>query len=149
MTISRNDRPTYLNFDGFNPDEYRFSRGGNNNLGGGRVTGRDGERMFIDLRTDRGRAAASEDTPGDSQSSLTSTLVDAGTGAAAGIAKGVIDDNPDFVSPPEDLRLEAGSPAIDAGDNSVIDALPGTDLAGEPRVVNDNIDLGAFEFQGE
>lgn len=108
MTISRNDRPTYLNFDGFNPDEYRFSRGGNNNLGGGRVIGRDGERMFIDLRTDRGRAAASEDTPGASQSSLTSTLVDAGTGAAVGIARGVIDDNPQ----PEPARLDTSVLAL-------------------------------------
>lgn len=48
-------------------------------------------------------------------------------------------------------RLTAGSPAIDAGDNSALD-LPTRDIVGNPRIVNGNggptatVDIGAFEF---
>ncbi len=82
---------------------------------------------------------------------------------------GNIDADPLLADPPgpdgvagtsdDDLRLLAGSPAIDAGDS---DALPGDinlDVAGGPRFVDDPatpdtgtgappfIDLGAYEFQ--
>ena len=43
-----------------------------------------------------------------------------------------------------DLRLTHGSPAIDAGMNSFV-TLP-TDLDGNPRIFNDIVDLGAYEF---
>jgi predicted outer membrane repeat protein len=43
------------------------------------------------------------------------------------------------------LRLQSGSPAIDAGDNSAPN-LPATDLDGNPRVVGAAVDMGAYEF---
>ncbi|MHB1132693.1 MAG: immunoglobulin domain-containing protein [Chloroflexota bacterium] len=45
-----------------------------------------------------------------------------------------------------DLRLTAGSPAIDAGDNSAVSA--GTDRAGNPRTFGATVDIGAYEYQG-
>jgi predicted outer membrane repeat protein len=65
-----------------------------------------------------------------------------------------IDTDPLFVDPPPivlgtggDLRLQAGSPAINAGINAANATT--TDLAGNPRIVEDTIDIGAYEFQGE
>jgi len=48
-----------------------------------------------------------------------------------------------FVSD-SDARLRSGSPAIDAGLNSANSTT--TDLAGNQRVVNSTIDMGAYEF---
>jgi hypothetical protein len=46
-----------------------------------------------------------------------------------------------------DLRLQASSPAIDAGDNAAISpSLGATDRDGNPRVVNGAVDLGAYEY---
>ena len=45
-----------------------------------------------------------------------------------------------------DFYLLPDSPAIDAGDNSLIPAGSITDLAGRPRIVNAIVDLGAYEF---
>ncbi|NLF62496.1 MAG: hypothetical protein GX574_15255, partial [Lentisphaerae bacterium] len=42
-----------------------------------------------------------------------------------------------------DFRLRTGSPCIDAGDNSVVKAE--TDLAGNPRIGNEVVDMGAYE----
>lgn len=73
---------------------------------------------------------------------------------------GNIYNNPKFARPPNpgldgvwgsddddygDLRLLADSPCIDAG---VISG-NGSDLDGNPRVVGDGVDMGAFEYQGE
>lgn len=64
-----------------------------------------------------------------------------------------LDDDPLFVEPVDpatapttagDLRLRASSPAIDAGDTSANDTE--FDLAGHPRVIDEAIDLGAYEF---
>lgn len=64
-----------------------------------------------------------------------------------------------FGSDDDDLRLRAGSPAIDAGDASVLPATVTTDHAGAPRFVDDPtapdiglgsgpaIDMGAYEYQ--
>jgi predicted outer membrane repeat protein len=46
----------------------------------------------------------------------------------------------------DDLQLKGGSPAIDAGDNS--GNIASTDLAGNPRITNEVIDLGAYESLG-
>jgi len=73
--------------------------------------------------------------------------------------QGNIDDDPLFINADEgDLRLQSGSPAIGAGDVSALPAdasdldrdgdtyetLP-SDLAGNPRVVEGFVDMGAFE----
>ncbi len=44
----------------------------------------------------------------------------------------------------DNLRLQAGSLCIDVGDNSAVTAA--TDLDGNPRIVNDTVDMGAYEF---
>ena len=77
---------------------------------------------------------------------------------------GNIGDDPlfaDAASPAAGLRLLAGSPCIDAGDNDAVPAEVTTDLGGDPRFVDDPetpdanagappmVDMGAFEFQPE
>ncbi len=109
MNISGSNRPTYLNFGGFNQDEYRFSTA-DNNIGRGRVIEGSGEHIATDLQTGHGQFDTIEVTPGDSQSGLTSTLIDAGTSAAAGVAESVIDDNPQ--PKPEPQRLDTSVLAL-------------------------------------
>jgi nitrous oxidase accessory protein NosD len=64
--------------------------------------------------------------------------------------RGNISANPKFTGT-SNFRLKAGSPAIDAGSNTVPD-LPSTDVAGNPRIINGNggttaiVDMGAYEF---
>ncbi len=48
-----------------------------------------------------------------------------------------------------DYRLQEGSPVIDTGDNSAIPSGVTTDRAGNPRVMNGRVDLGAYEWQTE
>ena len=78
---------------------------------------------------------------------------------------GNIQGDPLFVDPiGGDYRLSAGSPAIDAGDNTAMPAGIVTDLDGNPRFVDDPnspnlglpgngfveiMDMGAYEFQAE
>lgn len=50
---------------------------------------------------------------------------------------GNIDANPLFVGAPVDLRLNAGSPAVDAGNNAAVPGGVTTDLAGRPRFFED------------
>ncbi len=70
---------------------------------------------------------------------------------------GNIDDDPDFVSS-TDYRLSAGSPCIDAGDNTAVPAGITQDLDGAARFADDPdtpdtgngdapiVDMGAYEF---
>ena len=45
----------------------------------------------------------------------------------------------------DDLRLLPGSPCIDAGTNAALSRLVVVDLAGNPRIVNGMVDMGAYE----
>ena len=78
---------------------------------------------------------------------------------------GNVNADPLFADPGiGDYRLSAGSPAIDAGDNTAVPMGVTTDLDGNPRFVDDPgtpntgvpgngfveiVDMGAYEFQGE
>jgi hypothetical protein len=58
---------------------------------------------------------------------------------------GNLDADPLFISS-TNLRLQACSPAIDAGDNTAIPAGVTTDLDGNPRIYNSGtVDMGAYE----
>ncbi len=77
-------------------------------------------------------------------------------GGHAGL--GNIDADPLMVDPDNgDFRLSAGSPCIDAGDNTAVPQGVLRDLDGNPRFVADacagasgaTVDMGAYEFQGK
>jgi len=55
--------------------------------------------------------------------------------------------DPEFVDPAHNnFMLSATSPAVDAGDNTAADYTPSdTDLVGNNRVINDVVDMGAYE----
>ncbi len=58
--------------------------------------------------------------------------------------------DPYFVQPAEDnVRLATGSPCLDEGDVAAIPAGVTTDLDGNPRVLGDSVDLGAYEGEQE
>ncbi len=60
---------------------------------------------------------------------------------------GNLDDDPLFVDAGGgDVRLSAGSPCLDAGNNNA-PGLPATDHAGDPRISNATVDSGAYETQ--
>jgi hypothetical protein len=54
-------------------------------------------------------------------------------------------NDPRFVDPSGDFHLQSDSPCINAGKNSF---MAGTnDLDGNPRIVGDTVDVGAYEYQ--
>ncbi len=53
-----------------------------------------------------------------------------------------------YGGPTQTMALLPGSPAIDAGSNSLIPAGVTTDQRGSARIVNGTVDIGAFESQG-
>jgi hypothetical protein len=60
--------------------------------------------------------------------------------------EGNMDTDPLFVDAANgDYHLQAGSPCIDAGDNSAIPAGVIVDLDGNPRIINGIVDMGAYE----
>jgi len=60
---------------------------------------------------------------------------------------GNIGDDPLFANPQAaNFSLSANSPCRDTGDNGAVYAQ--FDLAGQPRVVNNVVDMGAYEYQG-
>ncbi|MEM0326706.1 MAG: right-handed parallel beta-helix repeat-containing protein [Desulfurococcaceae archaeon] len=62
---------------------------------------------------------------------------------------GNIQADPKFVDPQNgNLRLQENSPAIDVGCNSA-PSLPNTDRDGNPRIVGNTVDMGAYEYQGQ
>ncbi|MEN1728986.1 MAG: choice-of-anchor Q domain-containing protein, partial [Pseudomonadota bacterium] len=75
------------------------------------------------------------------------------TGCGANGGSNLVDANPQFLETPEppfdgvnsfgNLKLRAGSPAIDVGNNAVVSAAQ--DLSGNRRIVNNAVDMGAYE----
>ncbi len=66
------------------------------------------------------------------------------------------DADPLFVAAPDpdsapstagDLHLQAGSPAIDAGDTAALPVELTIDFTGDPRIANGTVDLGVYEIQ--
>jgi parallel beta-helix repeat protein len=83
----------------------------------------------------------------DSSSKLTITFSDIQGGYSGA---GNINADPLFVDAANgNLQLQAGSPCIDAGNNSVLPSGDSTDLAGNPRIVSGTVDMGAYEYQGQ
>jgi hypothetical protein len=59
---------------------------------------------------------------------------------------GNIDADPLFVdTKANNYHLRPGSPAIDAGNNSIIPLALSVDLEGKPRIVGNSVDMGAYE----
>ena len=52
---------------------------------------------------------------------------------------------PKFENAANDLRLQEGSPAIDAGDKAAVPADVTTDLDDKPRFCGNSVDTGAYE----
>jgi predicted outer membrane repeat protein len=82
--------------------------------------------------------------------SLDSVLLQGGCGGIveSGIAtacNNILTIDPQFVNdaPGGDYRLQNCSPAIDAGDNTIVTAA--TDLGGNSRIVGGTVDMGAYE----
>ena len=65
--------------------------------------------------------------------------------------EGNIDEDPMFVDTlNNNYQLLQGSPCIDAGNPDTTGLnLPPSDLAGQPRIYNGRIDIGAYEWQGQ
>lgn len=74
---------------------------------------------------------------------------DPGCGTIPTGSNGNISSDSFFVDPLVDnFHLQPVSPGVDTGNNTTPTALPATDLAGDPRIVNTNVDMGVFESQG-
>jgi hypothetical protein len=83
----------------------------------------------------------------NSTADVTYSDVQLGTGEPW-FGTGCIDADPMFRDALNgDYRLLSGSPCIDVGNNAAVPADVTTDLDGKPRIVNDTVDMGAFEAQ--
>lgn len=61
-----------------------------------------------------------------------------------------VDINPSFVNAPQgNLRLNVGSPVIDAGNNALVPAGVTLDLDNNPRISAGTVDLGPYEAQSD
>jgi len=68
-------------------------------------------------------------------------------GSTLNWGSGMIDSDPLFVdSATGDYHLASGSPCIDTGDPAFVPEPGETDIDGDPRIVNDIIDMGADEY---
>jgi hypothetical protein len=75
---------------------------------------------------------------------------------------GVINSDPSFVDPDnDDYKLSSGSPCMNTGSNEALlndlwdldedgdtDELIPFDLDGNPRIIDSNIDMGVYEYNG-
>ncbi|MEO0927681.1 MAG: Calx-beta domain-containing protein [Cyanobacteria bacterium J06643_13] len=105
----------------------------------------DSLKLFFDIRLDSIAIDISnniiEGTIGFN-SSRVSSLNDLGESAEDNL----LDVNPLFVDADEgDFRLQLDSPGVDAGNNDLADP-DDTDVAGNPRVYTDEVDIGAYEY---
>ena len=86
-------------------------------------------------------------TTNDNNLTINNSIVRAGFD---GLGENIIDANPLFVDPDNlNFGLQSDSPGIDVGNNSAIENildLNNTDLVGNARIINDTVDLGAYEF---
>jgi hypothetical protein len=79
------------------------------------------------------------------------------------VGLGNLDSDPMFVRLPDpgpdghfdgidddygDLRLQVASPCVDSGTNTPPGWLPELDADGNPRIFNDTVDMGAYEYAG-
>jgi len=63
------------------------------------------------------------------------------------IGNNILNTDPFFIDPENDnYQLQLVSPCINTG-NSDLENLPETDLAGNPRISGNSIDMGVYEFQ--
>ena len=85
----------------------------------------------------------------DSGSTTTVTYSNVQGGVLPG-AGNISVDPPGFVNPAAgDLRLQAGSPGLDVGNNAALPFGVTTDIAGLPRISNGTVDMGAHELQDD
>jgi predicted outer membrane repeat protein len=64
-------------------------------------------------------------------------------------ASGNINEAPQFMLPGEDFSLAWNSPCINAGRSDTLFLLiPPDDIAGNPRIMGGEIDMGCYEYQG-
>jgi predicted outer membrane repeat protein len=81
--------------------------------------------------------------------------IEGGTAAVSGSgnysinwAEGNMSVDPQFMLPQEDFSLAWNSPCINAGrSDTLILLIPPGDLAGHPRIMGGEIDMGAYEYQ--
>lgn len=118
--------------------------GGTLNLGNAIVAGNSGKtHADIDVAGTSGSATASHSLLG---TSLTSSFTGNGNVFADDPGIGSLADNGGATVT---RALQAGSPAIDAGDNNLVPPGVTTDQrgVGYPRIVNGIVDIGAFELR--
>ncbi|MCP4166821.1 MAG: hypothetical protein GY759_13140, partial [Chloroflexi bacterium] len=100
---------------------------------------------------------------GDGQVTISDSLVQGGCPGNATCDGAILDTDPRFVRPPDSgdgdwstledndygyLRLQAGSPAVDAGNNDWLSNDILADSNGYPRIVGGIVDMGAHEAFG-
>ena len=87
------------------------------------------------------------DWPGEGNIDIDPCFVEAGYWTYADDPNIIVEPNdPNAVWIEGDYHLLASSPCIDAGDPNYIPEPNENDLDGNPRIVNDRIDMGAYEF---
>ncbi|MFN8483108.1 MAG: choice-of-anchor Q domain-containing protein [Anaerolineae bacterium] len=125
--------------------------GGNSAQFGGALYNAQGSATIRNsiLWGDGGGSSEIQGTP----ATVTNSIVQGGYGSPT---DNNLDADPKFITPitasapttTGNLRLLSGSPAFNAGNNSVTNpSLPATDLDGAPRIAFGTVDMGAYETQ--